>query len=210
MKQQSLTPNQIEIYEYIRRYATENGYPPAVREIGLAVGMRSPASVHANLKALEEHGLITRDGNRTRAIRLASPASASDGGTPASGRTKAHGIPVALRFRDGSPILSPDAVEEYILFDLGRDTEGAFALRADDDSMIDAGILPGDIVVFRPSAEPSHGQIAAVLCGGKPGIRRLYRQRGQMWYTAENPAFAPVKGTDGTIIGIAAALIRSF
>ena len=131
-----LTPKQQQIYDYILAFANEHGYPPSVREIAQAVGLKSPATVHFHLKGLREAGCITQAEGKTRAITITDPSHGRRDQVPLVGYVAA-----------GAPILAQENIEEYLTFDTGGLTGEHFALRVRGESMLEAGILPGDVVV---------------------------------------------------------------
>ena len=159
-----LSNKQIEIFEYMQSFTKEHGFPPSVREIGEAVGLRSPSTVHAHLKALDRAGCITRDGHKMRAIRV------SGGETPPE---TWRSVPVLGRVTAGKPILAVEDIEGYIPFDTGHSNGDFFALRVRGDSMIGAGILDGDTIVVRRQSEAEHREIVVALLGEEATVKRL-------------------------------------
>ena len=148
MSQRKLTEKQREIYDYILKSTREQGYPPTVREIGEAVGLHSPSTVHAHLKALDALGLINREDRKTRAIRVAGVRAPEP---------SIRSIPIIGRVEAGQPVLAYEEIEGEIPFDVGHSTGEFFALRVRGDAMIDAGIVEGDYVVVRRQEEAAHG-----------------------------------------------------
>ena len=143
---EKLTAKQQKIYDYIQTFSAEHGYPPSVREIGAAVGLKSPSTVHFHLKGLEEAGVIIKAEGKTRAITLS--------GT---------GRPVPDRVAAGSHILAEECIEDYLTFDTQGLSGEHFALRVRGESMLDAGILPGDLVVVHRQQEVHSGEIVVAL-----------------------------------------------
>ena len=145
-----LSPKQTRIYEFILSFTEQNGYPPSVREIADAVGLKSPSTVHFHLKSLEEAGVITRGAGKTRAItavhRVELPPQLPENRVPLLGDVAA-----------GAPILAQECVEEYVPFDTNG--EDCFALRIRGESMLKAGILPGDLVIVRRQETAVNGEI---------------------------------------------------
>ena len=133
---------QKRIYEYIASCIQQQGYPPSVREIGEAVGLKSPSTVHFHLKHLEEAGMIEKGAGKGRAITLTAPAVPEDK------------VPIVGNVAAGSPILAQECIEDYLTFDTGGRSGEFFALRVRGESMLNAGILPGDLVVVSSETAP--------------------------------------------------------
>jgi repressor LexA len=198
-----LTPRQRRIVDFIATTVRERGYPPTVREIGEAVGLTSSSSVHAQLANLERRGLLTKDPTKPRAMTL-------------SESTHAEGVVVPLvgRIAAGTPVLAEQNVEEHLVVPMGyaSDVEH-FALTVQGDSMVDAGILDGDVVIVRAQATADDGDVVAALVPG-PGedeatVKRLRRQRGRSLLVPENPAMEPfVMDPEGRILGKVVAVLR--
>ena len=201
MSQRRLTEKQREIYDYILKSTREQGYPPSVREIGEAVGLHSPSTVHAHLKALDALGLINREDRKTRAIRVAGVRAPEP---------SIRSIPVIGRVEAGQPVLAYEEIEGEIPFDVGHSTGEFFALRVRGDSMIDAGIVEGDYVVVRRQEEAAHGEIVVAAIDGEVTVKRFYRQRGEIWLMPENPAFSPISAKDAHIVGRVIGLYRKY
>ena len=136
-----LTPKQAEIYQFILQYTKEHGYPPSVREIGAAVDLKSPSTVHFHMKKLEAEGYILKADGKTRAISLPRQAVAEEL------FSQENQVPVLGDVAAGSPILAEECIEEYLTFDTGGLSGEHFALRVRGESMLYAGILPDDLVV---------------------------------------------------------------
>ena len=201
MSQRKLTEKQREIYDYILKSTREQGYPPSVREIGEAVGLHSPSTVHAHLKALDALGLINREDRKTRAIRVAGVRAPEP---------SIRSIPIIGRVEAGQPVLAYEEIEGEIPFDVGHSTGEFFALRVRGDSMIDAGIVEGDYVVVRRQEEAAHGEIVVAAIDGEVTVKRFYRQRGEIWLMPENPAFSPISAKDAHIVGRVIGLYRKY
>ena len=178
-----------EIYEYLRDFTAENGYPPTVREIMHAVGLRSTASVHYHLAELERSGRISIDGFKNRAITL----------------TEGRGIPLVGVVTAGVPILAVENIEGYPPWE---GESGCFALRVRGDSMIGAGILDGDKVIVRPQPTAENGEIVVALLGEEATVKRLRRRDGHVWLMPENPNYSPINGDEAQLIGRVKAIYR--
>lgn len=180
-----------EILAFLRKSTAENGYPPTVREIMRAVGLKSTASVHYHLTELDRLGLINVDGSKNRAISLPEPA----------------GVPIIGVVTAGQPILAVENIEGYLPWDGEKD---CFALRVRGDSMIEAGILSGDKVIVRPQPTAENGEIVVALIEDEATVKRLRRQNGEVWLMPENPAYEPIDGTHAQILGKVKAVIREY
>ena len=202
MKQ--LTQKQQVIYDYLIQFTAENGYPPSVREIAAAVGLKSPSTVHFHLKALEEAGAINRDTGKTRAI-TAVQSSVPEEEDPHTNR-----VPVLGNVAAGSPILAEECVEDYLTFDTEGRSGEHFALRIRGESMLNAGILPGDHVVVHRQPVARNGEIVIALLGEEATCKRLSKQGGKIWLLPENPDFDPIDGTDCQILGKVVAVVRRY
>ena len=199
----TLTPKQQQIYDYIVSFSREHGYPPSVREIGEHVGLKSPSTVHFHLKGLEAAGLITKAEGKTRAITVAQPALEPD-------REEADRVPVVGNVAAGAPILAQECIEEYLTFDTGGRTGEHFALRVRGESMRDAGILPGDLVVVHQQPEAHNGEIVVALFEDEATVKTLRRKDGHIWLMPENPEYEPIDGDGCTILGKVVAVVRRY
>lgn len=208
---QKLTAMQQKIYDYIANAVRNQGYPPSVREIGEAVGLKSPSTVHFHIKHLEELGYISKSGRKGRALTLteraapaAAPAPAQEAEIP-SGR-----VPVLGDVAAGSPILAQECIDDYISFDTqGRDGE-FFALRVRGESMLNAGILPGDLVVVHRQSTAQNGEIVVALLEDEATVKRLSRRGGEVWLLPENENYSPIDGRYASILGKVAAVLRTY
>lgn len=201
-----LTPKQQKIYDYIQAFTAEHGYPPSVREIGAALGLKSPSTVHFHIKGLEEAGVLVKAEGKTRAITLANRHNpVLEERDPRSNR-----VPVVGSVAAGSPILAEECIEEYITFDTqGLDGE-YFALRVRGESMFNAGILPDDLVIVHRQQDAHNGEIVVALFEDEATVKTLCRRDGQTWLLPENDAYDPIDGTQAEIIGKVTAVIRRY
>ena len=195
-----LGTKQQQIYEYILSYTDQNGYPPSVREIATAVGLKSPSTVHFHLKGLEEAGVITRGAGKTRAITAVRRIDDMP-------RREEGRIPVLGNVAAGEPILAEELAEEYIPFDNGED---CFALRIRGESMLKAGILPGDLVIVRRQNTAANGEIVIALIGDEATCKRFSRKDGHVWLLPENDDYSPIDGTFARILGRVIGLQRYY
>jgi len=192
-----LSKMQQQIYDYIRESLEKNGYPPSVREIGEAVGLRSPSTVHFHLKNLEEAGYIEKSAGKGRTLTLTAAVEKNQ-------------IPVVGNVAAGAPILAQECVEDYITFDVGGREEEYFALRVRGMSMKDAGILPGDLVIVKKQNEGRNGQIVVAMIGEEATVKRYQRLDGQLWLLPENEDYEPIDGSEAQILGRVTAVIRQY
>lgn len=200
-----LTPKQQEIYDYILSYTRDLGYPPSVREICRAVALKSPSSVHFHLKALEGAGYLTRSPGKTRALHLSGPGS-----TPASSGEDPR-IPLVGHVAAGQPILAQECIEDYVSFDVGRHlAQEHFALRVRGESMLGAGILPGDVIVVHSQPTAQKGDIVVALLEDEATVKTFSPQNGHVWLMPENPDYDPIDGTHAQILGKVVGLIRNY
>lgn len=224
-----LTARQSAILEMIRQTVAERGYPPSIREIGDAVGLASPSSVAHQLRTLEERGLLRRDPHRPRAMELrpdASPkktrgqgldgdsdstAAGADAADWASTDVAADVVPIPLvgRIAAGGPILADEQIES--VYGLPRDLVGRgelFILRVVGDSMIEAAICDGDLVVVRRQPTAENGEIVAALIGEEATVKTLDRRNGRVLLRPANPNYEPIAGDDAVILGRVVTVLR--
>ena len=188
---------QERIYEVIVQFLQENGYAPSVREIGEAVGLKSPSTVHFHLKKLEEQGLIEKGACKGRALTLSH--SSVEGRVPILGAVAA-----------GAPILAQECIEDYVTFDTRGRAGEYFALRVRGESMVKAGILPGDLVIIRRQHTASNGEIVVALLGDEATVKRFHQENGHVWLLPENDSYQPIDGTGCEILGRVAAVLREY
>ena len=206
-----LTTRQQEIWQFLAEYVDAHGYPPTVREIGDAVGLASPSTVHAHLANLERAGLLRRDPTKPRAIELVGRRRELEPGTAAPAPT----LPLIGRIAAGGPLLAEQEIEDEIAVPgpLGRDAD--FLLRVSGDSMIEAGILDGDIVVVRKQADARTGEIVVALVGDdatadEATVKTFHRERdGRIRLQPENAALEPLFPEHVEILGRVTGVFRS-
>ena len=196
----NLTPKQQKIYDFIRDFSREYGYPPTVREIGEHLSLKSPSTVKFHLDNLRSAGLIQWDGGKTRSITLLEKEDAP----------KEDQVPVLGNVAAGSPILAQECIEEYVSFHTGPHPEDFFALKVRGESMLYAGILPDDLVVVRRQPEAHSGEIVVALFEDEATVKTLSKKNGEVWLLPENPDYDPIDGTRAQIIGKVVGLIRRY
>ena len=210
-----MTKMQQRIYDYIAQTIREQGYPPSVREIGEAVGLKSPSTVHFHLKHMEELGVLNKGAGKGRAIALTHPAENVAPVREVTPRIvepeiPAGKVPVVGNVAAGTPILAQECIEDYLTFDTnGRDGE-YFALRVRGESMFYAGILPDDLVVVHQQQEARNGEIVVALLEDEATVKRLQRKGNEVWLLPENPDYKPIDGRNATILGKVTAVIRTY
>lgn len=195
-----LSKMQQRIYDFIAQTIQDQGYPPSVREIGDAVGLKSPSTVHFHLKHLEELGVIGKSAGKGRAITLTEQPQ-----EPAEDR-----IPIVGHVAAGTPILAQECIEDYLTFDTGGRPDEYFALRVRGESMLNAGILPDDLVVVQQQSTAQNGEIVVALLGEEATVKRLKKQNGRVWLMPENEEFSPIDGTEAQIMGRVRAVVRQY
>jgi repressor LexA len=203
-----LTERQQEIWNYLVEYVDRHGYPPTVREIGERVGLASPSTVHAHLANLERAGLLRRDPTKPRALELigrdrSEPAPAADG--------DALSLPLLGEIAAGGPLLAEQNIEEYL--PMPKSTRGDFLLRVKGESMIDAGILDGDLVIVQRAQDARNGEIVVALAGDDESadeatVKTFYRERGRVRLQPENAALEPIYADHVQILGRVVGVFR--
>lgn len=211
LTQQHLTARQRSILEYIRSTHAERGYPPSVREIGEAVGLQSPSSVHAQLGTLVDKGYLRKDPSRPRAIVVKlDEAGHSVQPQPARAAAGTTNVPLIGRIAAGGPLLATEEIEDTLTLPddlVGHGT--LFALKVRGDSMIGAGILDGDTVVIRQQQTANDGEIVAAMVGDEEAtVKTLRRKGGQVILEAENPAYAPIISDEVQVLGKVVSVLR--
>ncbi|MFZ1019017.1 MAG: transcriptional repressor LexA [Candidatus Cybelea sp.] len=194
------TERQRSILDVIRAFTAERGYPPSVREIGERVGLSSSSTIHAHLKALERRGMISRDPTKPRAMRSAGFVPGHDTVV----------MPILGRVAAGVPITAQEDVEgEFALSAafVPRSSD-AFMLRVQGDSMVDAAILDGDLILVRPQRSAENGEIVVAMLDGEATVKRFYRESGRVRLQPENRTMAPIYASDVEIVGRVEAVVR--
>jgi repressor LexA len=201
-----LTGRQQEIWDFLVDYVDEHGYPPTVREIGEAVGLASPSTVHAHLANLERAGLLKRDPTKPRAVELVGRERRD---APAATLDK---LPLIGQIAAGGPLLADQYVEDHLA--VPESLRGDFLLRVKGDSMINAGILDGDIVVVERAQDARNGEIVVALAGDDESadeatVKRFFRESGRVRLQPENDALEPIYSNHVQILGRVTGVFRS-
>jgi repressor LexA len=204
-----LTERQRQILDFLTKYVDSHGYPPTVREIGEAVGLASPSTVHAHLANLERAGLLKRDPTKPRAIELyrepkAGPVEAAD----------VHKLPLVGEVAAGGPLLAEENIEDYLAVPEPLSKGGEeFLLRVKGDSMINAGILDGDIAVVERRQDARNSDIVVALAGDDESadeatLKRFFREDGRVRLQPENDALEPIYAQHVQILGKVIGVFR--
>jgi repressor LexA len=201
MVELNLTKRQQEIFDFVKRYAGEHGYPPTVRDIGQAIGLTSSSTVHAHLSNLERLGLLRRDPTKPRAIEVLV-GKAKEAVAPS-------GLPVVGQVAAGAPVLAEQNIEEYVAVPgIAGGDEGEFVLQVKGDSMKNAGILEGDHVIVRRQSRAQNGQIVVALVEDEATVKRFFREKDHVRLQPENDAFEPIRTRDAQVLGRVVGVCR--
>ncbi len=199
-----LTKRQQEIFDFIKRYSAEFGYPPTVRDIGKAVGLASSSTVHAHLSNLERIGLLRRDPTKPRAIELLDRATAGMRSVMSSG------LPLVGHVAAGQPIVAEENIEEYIQTpEFAGGEDGSYLLRVRGESMKDVGMLEGDLVVVKPQQTAQDGEIVVALVGEEATVKRFFQEDDHVRLQPENAAMQPILSRDVKVLGRVVGLMRN-
>jgi repressor LexA len=210
-----LTKRQQEIFDFIKRYSNDFGYPPTVRDIGKAVGLASSSTVHAHLANLEKLGLLRRDPSKPRAMelldRVRGEVESAMGNAVESVRSAIRpGLPLVGQVAAGQPILAEENIEDYVQVPpIAGGDEGEYVLRVRGESMKDVGILEGDYVVVRPQETASDGEIVVALVGEEATVKRFFREDDHVRLQPENASMEPIRSKDVRVLGRVVGLFRN-
>jgi repressor LexA len=204
-----LTARQQEIWNYLVEYVDRHGYPPTVREIGEHVGLASPSTVHAHLANLERAGLLRRDPTKPRALELTGRERRE--AEPAAEVHDVTRLPLVGEIAAGGPMLAEENIEEYI--SMPSSARGDFLLRVKGESMIDAGILDGDLVIVKTAQEARDGEIVVALAGDDEAadeatVKTFYREEGRIRLQPENASLEPIYAKHVRILGRVVGVFR--
>jgi repressor LexA len=207
-----LSKRQREIFDFVVEYGDKHGYPPTVREIGEAVGLASPSTVHAHLANLERSGHLKRDPTKPRALEVVGRTRG--GAEPAQALTEAYRLPLVGEIAAGGPLLAEENIEDYLAVPepLARGGD-EFLLRVKGDSMVEAGILPGDYVVVHRQQTAQDGDVVVALAGDDEAadeatVKRFFRENGRIRLQPENSALEPLFPDHVQILGKVIGVFR--
>jgi repressor LexA len=190
----NLTKRQQEIFDFVKRYVGEHGYPPTVRDIGKAIGLTSSSTVHAHLANLEKLGVLKRDPTKPRALEVLV--------NKARGAVAPGGLPLVGQVAAGSPVLAEENIEEYVAVpEIAGGDQGEFVLEVKGDSMINAGILEGDHVIVRKQDTAENGEIVVALVGEEATVKRFFREEQYVRLQPENEALEPILTREVRLLG---------
>ncbi len=193
--------NQQRILDFIKSEIQQKGYPPSVREIANAVGLKSTSTVHGHLQRLEKRGLLHRDAMKPRAMEIV--------GDPNFVRNNSTAVPLVGRVTAGQPILAEENLEEYIVIPEVMLGDGEhFILLVRGDSMIEAGILDGDYIVVKRQSEANNGEIVVAMIDDSATVKRFFKENGHFRLQPENSSMEPIYADEVTILGKVISLYR--
>ena len=208
-----ISKRQQQIYDFIRSYQLEKGYPPSVREMAAAVGLSSPSTVHAHLSVLEEHGLIKRDATKPRALEVFNEdgTSATLAAVKESPDRGTITLPLVGRVAAGLPILAEQNVEDSFTVPTEIATDSSsFVLEVHGNSMVEAGIFNGDYIIVREQKNAMNGEIVVAFIDGEATVKTFYKEQGRVRLQPENSSMEPIYVENPTILGKVVALMRRF
>ncbi|MDR2904048.1 MAG: transcriptional repressor LexA [Clostridiales bacterium] len=200
----NLTKRQKSVYDYLKKEIREKGYPPSVREICQAVGLSSTSSVHAHLETLEGKGYIKRSPLKNRSIEILEEDFYQ------SSREMVN-IPIVGKVTAGEPILAVENIDDYFPIPIEYvSSANSFMLRVKGDSMINKGILDGDLVIIKKQPSANNGDIVVALIDDSATIKTFYREKNHIRLQPENPAYEPIIVKNISILGVLIGLFRKY
>jgi repressor LexA len=200
-----LTPRQRSILTVIHNWVDEHGYPPTMREIGAAVGLASPSTVAHHMAILEKNGFLRRDARGSRAVDIRPPEPRPE----QNGNDNDVLVPLLGAIAAGAPILAEEHVEDELKLPLSLVGHGAlFALKVQGDSMVEAAICDGDLVVVRQQQVAEDGEIVAAMLDGEATVKVLRRRDGHVELLPRNPAYQPIPADHAVILGKVVSVLR--
>lgn len=216
MANDKLTKRQQQILDYIRKCIEVKHYPPSVREIGQAIGLSSPSTVHAHLNALETKGYIKRDGAKSRSMVItgASQQPRFQDVSPSTHELSNHSLvelPLVGRVAAGTPILAEQNIEEQVPLPTSLfGDRNSFLLTVHGESMIDAGIFDGDTLLVREQSTADNGDIVVAMIDGEATVKSYYKEKDCIRLQPHNQAMEPIYTTEAQILGVVTGLFRSY
>ncbi len=204
-----LSPRQREIIEFVNQHVDQYGYPPTVREIGQAVGLTSPSTVHAHLARLEGAGLIRRDKTKPRALEVMEGGRSRTAAVVDATPRNVNVLPLLGEVAAGAPVVAEDRIEDMVAVPDQLCADADFVLTVKGESMIDAGILPGDLVVVRKQEDARDGEIVVALVGDEEAtVKRFFRENGRVRLQPENATMEPIYPDEVRVLGTVKAVLR--
>ena len=197
-----ITERQAQILDFVQEFTESNGFPPSYRDIARGVGLKAVSNVHFHINKLREKGLIEIGEGKMRSIRLAADVDRRE--------TRDGYVPLVGNVAAGTPILAEQNIEDYVLFDTGRNPEEYFALRVRGDSMIGAGIMPDDIIIAHQQPTARNGEIVVALFENEATMKTLSVRGGEVWLLPENENYEPINGKGCVILGKVVGLSRNY
>lgn len=194
---------QKEIYEFLKRFTENKGYPPSVREICEAVSLRSTSTVHGHLKRLEKKGLVKRDPTKPRALEIVELSSS---------KRELLQVPIIGKVTAGIPILATENIEDIfpLPIDYVKHDRDLFILKVSGESMIDVGIHDGDLAIIEQGQTASNGDIVVALMENEATIKRFFKEKDHIRLQPENKTMHPIIVDDCSILGKLVGLYRSY
>ncbi len=198
-----VSDKQLEIYEFLKIYTENKGYPPSVREICEAVNLRSTSTVHGHLKRLEKKGLIRRDPTKPRALEIIEMSN---------NKKEMLNIPIIGKVTAGAPILATENIEDTfpIPIDYIKHNDELFILKVTGDSMINAGINDGDYAIIEKAPTAENGDIVVALIENEATIKTFYKEKDHIRLQPENDTLSPIIVEDCSILGKLVGLFRAY
>ena len=204
-----LSSRQHEILEFVNRHVDAHGYPPTVREIGQAVGLTSPSTVHAHLARLESAGLIRRDRTKPRALEVMDGGRRDRGATAVADVRRSNVLPLVGDVAAGTGLVADEQIEDMVTVPDQLCSDADFLLTVKGDSMVDAGILDGDFVVVRRQQDARNGEIVVALMGDEDAtVKRFFREKGRVRLQPENSSMEPMYPDQVQVLGVVRAVLR--
>jgi repressor LexA len=204
-----LSSRQHEILEFVNRHVDAHGYPPTVREIGQAVGLTSPSTVHAHLARLESAGLIRRDRTKPRALEVMDGGRRDRGATAVAEERRANVLPLVGDVAAGTGLVADEQIEDMVTVPDQLCSDADFLLTVKGDSMVDAGILDGDFVVVRRQQDARNGEIVVALMGDEDAtVKRFFREKGRVRRQPANSSMEPMYPDQVQVLGVVRAVLR--
>lgn len=204
-----LTDKERALYDFISSKIRTEGFAPSVRDICAALGWKSTSTVHVYLAKLEEKGLIRKESNKSRALKVEDSVN----GNTSENTNPAGKVPLLGQIAAGTPILAEENLEGYVDFvspNIHTDTSMLFALRVKGESMIEAGIMDGDIIIIEKCETAENGQIIAALIENEATVKTFYKEKGHFRLQPENSTMDPIIVNEVIVLGKVVACLRYY